>query len=154
MENQIHVLVDGSNIAFFVRNDRKKAKLRTLELLIFYLENIRKSSAIGYQIITDASLKYRIDDEKKLEEYYKCGKMIECPKGVKADEFIIEYSNRYPESTIIISNDCFKEYDTNKNKIIKFGLIFDEIILRPDLIEIINKLQLNYSKELEVVGSI
>ena len=154
MEKKIEILVDGSNIAFFIRDERKNAKLSTLEFLIFYLENIQKIYGIGYQIITDASLKYRIDDEKKLNGYYKRGKIVECPKGVQADDFIIEYANRYPEATIIISNDCFREYDTTKIRIIKFGLIFNDIILKPDLLEILSKLQLNYSRELEVVESI
>ena len=144
MEKRIEILVDGSNIAFFLRDERKNAKLSTLEFLIFYLENIKKTYGIEYQIITDASLKYRIDDEQKLEEYYKCGKIVECPKGVQADNFIIEYANRHPDSTIIISNDCFKEYDTVNLTIIKFGLIFNEILLKPNLLEILNKLSVNY----------
>lgn len=144
MEKRIKILIDGSNIAFFHRNERKNAKLSTLECLNIYLENIKKVYSIEYQIITDASLKYRIDDKIKLEENYKCGRIVECPKGVQADNFIIEYANRHPDSTIIISNDCFKEYDTTNLTIIKFGLIFNEIILKPDLLEILDKLSVKY----------
>jgi len=151
MERKIEILVDGSNIAFFLRDERKKAKLSTLKLLILYLEEIKKMYAIEYQIITDASLKYRIDDKHKLEEYYRRGKIVECPKGVKADYFTIEYANRYPDSTIIISNDGFKEYNTSNLIIIKFGLIFNDIVLKPDLREILTKLRLSYSMSGEKV---
>ena len=154
MEKKIEILVDGSNIAFFLRNESKKAKLNTLEVLISYLENLKKTNGIKYQIITDASLKYRIDDDGKLEDYYKRGKIIECPKGVQADDFIIEYANRHSGSTIIISNDCFKEYCTSNLTIIKFGLIFNEIILKPDLLEILNTLSTKYFIREETVGSI
>lgn len=154
MEKKIEILVDGSNIAFFLRDERKNAKLSTLEFLIFYLENIKKTYGNKYQIITDASLKYRIDDNHELEEYYKRGKIIECPKGVKADDFIIEYANRYPDSTIIISNDCFKEYDTSNLMIIKFGLIFNDIVLKPNLLEILNNLSIKYSLREETIESI
>lgn len=154
MEKQINILVDGSNIAFFLRDDRKKAKLSTLEFLIFSLENIKKTYNIEYQTITDASLKYRIDDKQKLEDYYKYGKIIECPKGVKADEFIIEYANRYPDSTIIISNDTYKEYDTTKLIIIKFGLIFNDVVLKPNLLGILNNINIKYSLVEETIESI
>jgi len=154
MEKRIEILIDGSNIAFFIRDEKKKAKLSTLEILTIYLEKIKKIHFIEYQIITDASLKYKIDDRNKLEEYYKYGKIIETPKGVQADDFIIEYAKRYPNTTIIISNDCFKEYDTTKLTIIKFGLIFSDVVLKPDLLTILNNLQLNYSKSEGKVESI
>jgi len=154
MKKRIEILVDGSNIAFFLRNDRKNAKLSTLESLISYLENRKKTYDIEYQIITDASLKYRIDDNPKLEEYYKHGKIVECPRGVKADDFIIEYANRYPDSTIIISNDSFREYNTSNLMIIKFGLIFNDIVLKPDFHEILNNLKSKYSLRVETIESI
>ncbi len=148
------ILVDGSNIAFFLRNKSKNAKLSTLEILISYLEFIKKTNCVKYQIITDASLKYRIDDDGKLKEYYKRGKITECPKGVQADDFIIEYANRHPVSTIIISNDCFREYNTSNLTIIKFGLIFNEIILKPDLLEILKTLNTKYFIREEIVESV
>ena len=44
------VLVDGSNIAFFVRNEQKKAKIDTLEILIKYIKKISEEYGIEYQV--------------------------------------------------------------------------------------------------------
>ena len=150
----VKILVDGANIAFFIKNERKKAQLYTLEILIEYLEDIKNLYKMDYQIVADASLKYRIDDKSRLEDYYNCGKIIECPKGVKADDFIIEYAVRYPDSTIIISNDCFKEYDTSNLTILKFGLIFNDVVLKPDLYELICESNLIELKMGDVIESI
>ena len=154
MNNKIKILVDGSNIAFFVRNEQKKAKLDTLEILINYLKKLSEEYEIGYQLITDASLKYRIDNRNKLEKYYKCGKIIDCPKGVRADDFLIEYAKRYPDTTVIISNDCFRDYDINGLLLIKFGLVFNDVILKPNLTDLLNSIQSNYLKEDRAIESI
>lgn len=154
MKNKTKILVDGSNIAFFVRNEQRKAKLDTLEILINFLTKFKKEYGIEYQVITDASLKYRIDNRNKLEKYYKCGEIIDCPKGVRADDFLIEYAKRYPDNTVIISNDCFRDYDTNGLQLIKFGLIFNDVILKPNLLDLLNLIQSNYLKEDRAIESI
>ncbi len=154
MIKKMKVLVDGSNIAFFVRNEQKKAKIDTLEILIKYIKKISEEYGIEYQVITDASLKYRIDNRNKLENYYKCGEIIDCPKGVQADDFLIEYAKRYPDNTVIISNDCFRDYDTKGLQLIKFGLIFNDVILKPNLTDLLNSIQSNYLKEDRAIESI
>lgn len=114
------------------------ARIKNLEILINYLEKLKEKFPIEYEILTDATLRYRIDLKEKLESYYKTGKIIQCPSGIKADYFIIEYFNRYPEETIIISNDNFSNYEKTNLTICKFVIIFDEIIIKPDLNEILD----------------
>jgi len=114
------------------------ARIKNLEILINYLEKLKEKFPIEYEILTDATLRYRIDLKEKLESYYKTGKIIQCPSGVKADYFIIDYFNRYPEETIIISNDNFSDYEKTNLTICKFVIIFDEIIFKPDLNEILD----------------
>ncbi|MFX0099751.1 MAG: hypothetical protein ACFFCS_09220 [Candidatus Hodarchaeota archaeon] len=127
-----HIIVDGSNVAFSKRNDRKKAILGNLEILIRYLAELKKKYPIEYEIITDATLKYRIDEPEKLEEYYKTGVISECPSHVKADEFIVDYMQIYPDRTLVISNDNFSEYNLEKAgcfSLCKFIIIFNKIII-------------------------
>lgn len=114
------------------------ARIKNLEILINYLEKLKEKFPIEYEILTDATLRYRIDLKEKLESHYKTGKIIQCPSGIKADYFIIEYFNRYPEETIIISNDNFSDYEKTNLTICKFVIIFDEIIIKPDLNEILD----------------
>jgi len=114
------------------------ARIKNLEILINYLEKLKEKFPIEYEILTDATLRYRIDLKEKLESYYKTGKIVQCPSGVKADYFIIDYFNRYPEETIIISNDNFSDYEKTNLTICKFVIIFDEIIIKTDLNEILD----------------
>ena len=136
--NKFKILIDGSNVAFFQRNKKKKAKVENLEILLNFLENINTKFNIEYQTFIDASLIYKIDDLKKTDEMIQIGKIIQCPSGLKADDFIIEYALRHPEETIIISNDCFKEYDIRNIMLLKFAIIFDEFLTIPKIKNIID----------------
>ncbi|MFW9873262.1 MAG: hypothetical protein ACFFG0_09185 [Candidatus Thorarchaeota archaeon] len=129
------IIVDGSNIAFASRNHKKQPKFKNLDIIINFLENIAKDFPIDFKIIVDASLRYQIDSKKELEQLEKIGKIIQSPCKHTADEFIIEYAHRYPEETIIISNDRFSEYKTENLTIFNFLIVFEEIIIKPTLRE-------------------
>lgn len=135
-----HVIVDGSNIAFSHRNDNRKPKLENIEKMITFLKTTSKNFPIEFRIIVDASLRYQIDNKEKLEELEKVGLIIQCPCNHQADDFIIDYARMYPEDTIILSNDKFREYDTNGLVICNFIILFDDVILKPNLNEYIGSL--------------
>ena len=130
--NKMYILVDGANVAFSRKIGKNKARFANLEIMLRFLEGIKANFAIDYEIIADATLKHRIDDASHLEAAYKSGKIIECPAGVKADEFIIEFVNENPNDVIVISNDNFTEYNPEKLPALafcKFLVIFDAVII-------------------------
>ncbi|MHA1294790.1 MAG: NYN domain-containing protein [Promethearchaeota archaeon] len=130
---KIKIIVDGSNVAFFKRNNNKKAKLKNLEILLSFLEDLSAKLPIQYEIITDASLKYRIDNKSGLENLYKTGKFLQCPSKIQADKFILEFFKLYPEGTVIISNDNFSEFQDINPVVCKFMIILDKLIVLPNL---------------------
>lgn len=129
----LYIIVDGSNIALSRRTKKKRAKFHNLELIIGLLRKLEESRQIGWEIVIDANLRHRIDNKEALEKLIKTGVITQCPKKIKADEFIIEFFNRHPENTIIISNDCFDEYNVPNLIVYRFLIMFDEIILNPKL---------------------
>ena len=131
--DKIYIIVDGSNIAFFKRTHKKKAKFQNLEIVIKYLSTLKNLSPIEWEIIVDASLRHHIDNKEKLEHAINTGKITQGPSKAESDEFFLEYFKRHPENTLIISNDNFKDYSINNLSPFKFAIIFDEIIIKPDL---------------------
>ena len=127
------IIIDGSNIAFASRNSKKKPKFQNLKIIIDFLENITKEFPVEFKIIVDASLRHQIDSKRNLEELERVGKIVQTPCNHTADEFIIAYAQRHPEETIIISNDRFSEYNTDNLFLCNFVIIFDEIIISPNL---------------------
>ena len=91
----IKIIVDGSNGAFYKRDSNKLAKIKNIKIILSFLKKLQDNMNIEYEIITDANLKYKIDNKEELEELYNSGKLIQCPGGIQADEFIIEYSRRH-----------------------------------------------------------
>ena len=127
------IIIDGSNIAFASRNSKKKPKFQNLKIIIDFLENITKEFPVEFKIIVDASLRHQIDSKRNLEELERVGKIIQTPCNHTADEFIIAYAQRHPEETIIISNDRFSEYNTKNLFLCNFVILFNEIIISPNL---------------------
>ncbi len=148
----IHLIVDGSNIAYFKRNTRGRPQFSNIEVMRKYLEQLKTAYSIKYEILIDATLGYRIDDWNRLEQEYKAGNILKCPQGLKADEFIIQYFNAHPENTYIISNDNFKEYTlfgANTLTFCKFAILFDTVII-PNFNQLF---QTNVMENQEGVGS-
>jgi len=141
------IIVDGSNIAFLVKNYRRKPKIRNLKIMISHLEKITETFPAEFTVIVDASLRHHIDSKDDLEELIRIGKVIQAPSNHSTDEFIIEYAQRHPENTIIISNDRFSEFKTENLTICSCLIIFDDVIIKPMLEQI---LEVNNSKIKEV----
>ena len=127
------IIIDGSNIAFATRNHKKQPRFQNLKIIIEFLENITKEFPVEFKIIVDASLRHQIDSKRNLEELERVGKIIQTPCNHTADEFIIAYAQRHPGETIIISNDRFSEYNTKNLFLCNFVIMFNEIIISPNL---------------------
>ncbi len=138
MKQKILILIDGSNVAFN-RRCGKKAMLENIDLMMLYLEDLEKGHEIEHEFLVDANLRHIINDDATLQHLISENKINECPVGIKADEFIMEYFYGNEETTIIISNDRFKEYKFNANdRLFRFMIINDKIII-PRLKEFVKK---------------
>lgn len=132
MKNTKFIIVDGSNVANFKKNSKKKAKFSNLNVLQNYFMQLQNKFNFSYEIINDATLRYTIDKEDKLEKAYHHGTFIQSPKGIKTDEFLIEFYLNNSRDTIIISNDEFSNYPDFKKMgptIYKFAILFDQIFI-------------------------
>ncbi|MGQ4874039.1 MAG: NYN domain-containing protein [Promethearchaeia archaeon] len=126
--DKIILIIDGSNVALFKRNQKKEALIANFHILLKYLKEIKQEYHIGWEILIDASLRYQIDDKEQLEKFIKTGIIVQCPNGIEADIFILEYYRRHPKNTFIISNDNFKEYKMSDLKLLKFAIVKGEFI--------------------------
>jgi hypothetical protein len=136
--DKVYIIVDGSNIAFYKRTHNKKAKYNNLAIVKDFLKDLSKKFPICWETIIDASLRHRIDDKDSLEKDIKKGLIAQCPDKIEADKFILEFFSRHPENTLIISNDNFKEYKIDNLVIFKFVILFDEIIIEPNIEEFLD----------------
>ncbi len=140
--DKVYIIVDGSNIAFYKRTHKKKAKYNNLDIVKNFLLDLSKKFPIRWELVIDASLRHAIDDKGALERAIKKGVIIQCPENIKADQFILEFFSRHPKETLIITNDNFKEYKMSNLVIFKFVIMFEDIILNPDIEAFLNKLEL------------
>ena len=140
--DKVYIIVDGSNIAFYKRTHKKTAKYNNLEIVKNFLLDLSKKFPIRWEIVIDASLRYAIDDKVALKRAIKKGVIIQCPENIKADQFILEFFSRHPKETLIITNDNFKEYNMCNLVIFKFVIMFEDIILNPDIEAFLNTLEL------------
>lgn len=134
-ENKKYVL-DGANICGIEKDANGKFKLNNLNLIVKELikRGINEENII---IITDASLRHKIDDNDKYNALISEKKIYESPAGIAADEVILAYCLDH-EDALFISNDLMKEYypylPNNKwfvEKRVVFIKIKDEIYLLP-----------------------
>lgn len=106
LKNRPRILVDAANVAFFNR-DRPdaRASVANLEAMRRHLESM------GYQpiFIADAALKYKVDDERRLDHLEQDGKILQAPAATEADYFLLAYSAR--ENLPIVSNDVYRDRD-------------------------------------------
>ncbi len=137
---EVKIIVDGSNVAFFKRNPNKKAMLKNLEIVISFLEGLSTKFPIKYEIITDASLSHRIDNKTGLDNLYRTGKILQCPSKIQADEFLLEFFKQHPEETLIISNDNFSEFQGINPVVCKFMIMLDEMIILPNISSFFNEI--------------
>lgn len=148
MDN-ILIILDGSNIAHHKQDLDKKARYKNLELLTNYLKLLKKRFPIKWELIVDASLRHNIDKKHKLESLIDKGRIIQCPSKSEADNFIIEFHKRHPENAIIITNDNFDDHDIFNLRLFKFTIIFEEIVIFPNLEEFLEN-KFNILKKVKI----
>ncbi len=134
--NKISLVCDIANIACFNKRNLKP-KLEYIDLFYELVTN-----EIEVISIADSALYHKIDDQKRYKKEYLQTKIIlEAPAGIAADVFILKYG--YENSSLIVSNDRFREYDFVDKKWlmehqVKFMIINNQLIFQPKIDEILN----------------
>jgi hypothetical protein len=64
---------------------------------------------VCYIFLADASLVHKIDEPARLAADFQNGVVLECPAGIQADAFLLEFVNRNPDTSVIVSNDRFRD---------------------------------------------
>ncbi len=104
------VVLDGSNVAYNSAN-RKDQKPRVANILLM----VRFLKTKGFErvsVISDASLRHRIEDPEKLPELEEAAEYIEAPAEKPADVFIIQHVRN--THCLLVSNDTFREWKTQE----------------------------------------
>ncbi|EQB68156.1 MAG: NYN domain-containing protein [Cuniculiplasma sp.] len=108
-------IVDGLNIAYS-RNDRK-ARLAD----IIAVEKTLKRHFDSVEIFIDASARYKIDNNKAMEDLIKKNRIILCPAKISADDVIWVRAASLVENGVnvwIVTNDLFPLGRSQKNGIL------------------------------------
>ncbi|MFX0173515.1 MAG: hypothetical protein ACFE9L_16610 [Candidatus Hodarchaeota archaeon] len=101
MENNLSTfLVDGNNVVF---NKQKEAKLERLINLKNELITIGKC----YTVVSH-ELRFRIDDRNNLKKLISSNDVIQTPKKVDCDLYILEIARKL--NAYLVSNDNFRQY--------------------------------------------
>ena len=98
------VVVDASNVAHHVKNERGQPMMSNILAAVKALEE----SEDEFVIIADASLRHDIDDKEKFLRLLESENVEEVPAGNDADHFILDIATR--EKAKILSNDKFRDY--------------------------------------------
>ena len=112
------VVVDASNVAHNVKNDKSQPQLANILAAVKALEE----SEDEFVIIADASLRHEIDNKKGFEKLLESDNVEEVPPGHDADHFILEIA--YSEKAKILSNDKFRDYAAEFKNISSFRIPF------------------------------
>ncbi|MHA1869478.1 MAG: NYN domain-containing protein, partial [Promethearchaeota archaeon] len=116
IKGPIKILIDGSNIAY-ENHQNSTPKIKNILITYLYFDYIKKKNKnLDFIILVDATLHHRIDDSEDYDILEKFGIIRQIPAKTCADKFIIEYFERYPEQTFIISNDLFNDHFDDNNK--------------------------------------
>ncbi len=119
MKNSLFI-IDGNNVVYY---NSKQPRLQQLIILTNELKEF-----VRVMVVVSQELQFRIDDKKGLLSLIKNKKILQTPKGVDMDRFILEIANK--TQGIIISNDCFKQYKREYNYEISRRLPF--MIIKTD----------------------
>jgi hypothetical protein len=98
------VVVDASNVAYYVKNENGQPQLANILAAVKALEE----SEDEFVIIADASLRHDIDDKEKYLRLLENDNVEEVPAGNDADHFILGIATS--EKAKILSNDKFRDY--------------------------------------------
>src|SRR3954467_11174104 len=93
------VVIDGANVAYEERSAGGKPKLSNL----LNVRNELEERGFEAVIIVDASLKYDIDDQTRLETLIQSQQVRQVPAGTDADYFIIQLAEQFDAR--VITND-------------------------------------------------
>ncbi len=123
-------IVDGSNVAW--DSTSKKGNPRVINLI----NMIKALNEVGIEevlIVTDASLRHCIDDERTLKKLSNKGVVKLLAARIQADQVILRLSEE--TGAMIVSNDLFREWRTKIKWIderrIPFSIIQNKVMLHP-----------------------
>lgn len=124
------IVVDGSNVAM----TRLKDGLPALDNVQLVHDAL---SRLGFQpvIFVDATLRHNIPaaDRARLEHWMATSFVVQAPKGVRADEAILEFAHR--KDAKVLSNDAFAEFHirypwvAGRTRRFPFNIVLDELII-------------------------
>jgi hypothetical protein len=98
-----NVVVDGANVAYYLSSNGIP---RVANLLRAYqgLDN----AGLNPVILVSSALKYKIDNNRRLQDLIDQGLVVEAPRGIDDDLIIIKLADR--NDADIVSNDRFLDW--------------------------------------------
>ena len=94
------VVVDASNVAHYVKNQKGQPKIANILAAVKALEE----SEDEFVIIADASLRHDIDDKDRFLKLLESDNVEEVPAGNDADHFILEIATNEKAKVLSIRN--------------------------------------------------
>jgi hypothetical protein len=117
-------LVDGSNVAH--SSEGGEGRLRNIELVV---EKLREDG-LEPIVVSDAALRYQIDETAKYETLIDEGHIRQAPAGTDADDVILSFARELDAH--IVSNDRFRDrlesFPDAHERIIRFMIVEDEVV--------------------------
>jgi len=96
------IYIDGSNAAY---GSESVPSYRTIHKIV---EALRRKGFEDIIVITDASLKHKINDPQNLHQLKILTEYVETPSHTEADEFLIKCSRR--DGCRVVTNDTFSDW--------------------------------------------
>nr|MDO8119459.1 hypothetical protein [Candidatus Sigynarchaeota archaeon] len=106
----------------------------------FFGEFKRKYQGIRYLFLADASLVHKIDEPARLSADIQNGVILECPAGIQADAFLLEFVSQNPDTSVIVSNDRFKDQKPPATSLPRWrfpAMIIQGQVIIPNLADIV-----------------
>lgn len=104
--DNLNVIIDAANVAFYHKGENSKAKLNNIILAVRALEKENHN----FLIIADASLRHSIDDKETYFKLVNDDIIDEVPVGTIADHYILTLAEE--ENAKILSNDKFRDFSS------------------------------------------
>lgn len=100
------VVIDGSNVAHNSAGNTDGKVL--ISNIIIMVKELQRRGFTDITVITDASLKHRVEDKENLIDLKEIATCLEAPAETSADIFIIQYVKH--DHCLLVSNDVFREW--------------------------------------------
>ena len=104
--DNLNVIIDAANVAFYHKGENSKAKLNNIILAVRALEKENHN----FLIIADASLRHSIDDKETYLKLVNDDIIDEVSVGTIADHYILTLAEE--ENAKILSNDKFRDFSS------------------------------------------